>query len=250
MNRLVERLAQGAPVYGPFLKINSPAVVEVLARVGFDFVIVDREHGTFSFEAVENLVRTATACGIGSVVRLRSLLPREVGLALDCGATGIMLPMVETEAMARELVSCARFPPVGSRGVDGTTRLAGYSTVPLLEAAREQEDGLVIMAQIETRRGLENLNSILTVPGLTGIFVGPSDLSWSLGYPGHSDAEEVTVACRRVLEAARNRSLVAGIYVRDNEAAARWAKEGANLFGLSSDVAFLRDGARSALGVR
>lgn len=248
MNRLVEKLARGETVYGPFLKLNSPAVVEILAKVGFDFVIVDREHGVFSFEAVENLVRTASFCGIGSIVRLRSLLPREVGLALDCGATGIMAPMVDTAEMARELVDVAHFPPLGRRGIDGTSRLGGYSTARMLEAAREQESSLVVLAQIETRRGLENLESILAVPGLTGIFVGPNDLSWSLGYPGQTDGAEITEACRGIIAAASRRGLVAGIYAPDRVAVKQWTTVGARLFGLSSDVAFLRDGARSVLG--
>jgi 4-hydroxy-2-oxoheptanedioate aldolase len=248
LNRLTEKLAVGEPVYGPFMKLSSPTVVEILARVGFDFVIVDREHGTFSFEAVENLVRAADAYSMGVIVRLRSLLPREVGLALDCGATGIMAPMIETAEMAQELVNLSLFPPLGRRGVDGTSRLGGYSLISMAEATKRQENTLVVLAQIETKRGLQHLESILAVSGLTGIFVGPSDLSWSLGYPGDLEAPEVTEACSRIIAAARARELVAGIYARDRQAVEKWAGQGVRLFGLSSDVAFLRDGARSALG--
>ncbi len=249
MTRFAEKLVAGEAVYGPFLKLNSPAAVEIIAACGYDFVIIDREHGTFSFEAVESLIRTAQSCGLASIVRLRSLLPREIGVALDCGATGIMAPMIETAEMARDLVGFSRFPPHGRRGVDGTTRLGGYATLNMLKATREQEKALVIFAQIETKRGLENLESILEVLGLTGLFVGPNDLAWSLGYAGSPEAAEVASQCQKIIRAARQKGLTAGIYARNIDVARYWQSFGANLFGLSSDVAFLRDGARLALGL-
>lgn len=227
---------------GTFIGIGNPTVVEILGRSGFEFLCIDSEHAPFSPTEIQELLRASDSVGVPAIVRVSGLGP-EIGRALDSGAAGVLVPRVETAEQARAVVDAVRYPPTGSRGA-GPGRAAAYGADIMGYLARA-DDEVAAIIQVETATGVENVEEIAAVPGLDMIFVGPGDLSVSLGVAGGS--EEHTAAIRRIAAAARAAGVPLGIFCLTADAVARWAAEGATLFLLTGDLAMLADtGARFA----
>jgi 4-hydroxy-2-oxoheptanedioate aldolase len=175
------------PVLGAFLGLPSPPLVEVIGRSGFDFIILDGEHGCFSAESLEECLRAAAAVGLPAIVRPPNSDPHHIQAALDAGAQGVQVPSVVDAAQARLVVEAAHFPPKGRRGFGSTTRAAGYGFTPRQQVVRTAGDETMVVVQIESRQGVENLPAILAVDGVDMIFLGTSDMSLDYGYAGPSD---------------------------------------------------------------
>jgi len=145
-SRLKSLMRDGKVAIGPFLKFTDPAVVEIAAHAGFDFVIIDSEHGPISMETAQNMVRAAEACGISPVIRVRENTPSLILRALDIGAQGVQIPQVSTKAAATAAVSASRYYPDGDRGVCRFTRAASYSAVsgPDHFATSNQETTVIV----------------------------------------------------------------------------------------------------------
>jgi len=185
---------------GTWISIGHPTVVEAAGRAGFDFVVVDTEHTTMGLETVAELVRTADGIdGLGVFVRPAWNDPVRIKRILDVGVDGILVPMIDTPDDARELVEATRYPPDGIRGVAGG-RAAGYGE-KFHEYVTEGHRELLTVAQIETATGVENADEIAAVDGIDSLFVGPADLSASLGVFGQWESPELREAMGRVIEA-------------------------------------------------
>ena len=232
-------LKQGQLLIGSFFRLPSPDLVEIFGEAGFDFIIIDQEHGPVSAETVSNLVRACDLTGMAAVVRIPDNLPWMVQQALDVGALGVQVPQVGTVADAERTVRAAKFAPEGSRGVCRNVRAARYSSrdrYAYLEGANR--DTLVVI-QIESKAGVENLEGILSVPGIDAVFLGPYDLSQSLGIPGQTDHPLVRSTMDQVVTACRRAGVAAGVYADTPEAIRHWASMGAQYIAVGVDTALI-----------
>ena len=175
--------------------IPSPQIVEMLGKLGFDWVLIDGEHGTLSPESMELMIMAAEASGLTPIVRPASSSPEAILHALDRGALGIQVPHVNTAGEARRVVQAARYHPLGSRGLAAGTRAGNYGFgLALSDYAQQANRETLVCIQLEEVEALRNLDEILQVDGVDVFFIGPSDLSQSMGYPGRTDAPEVQAA--------------------------------------------------------
>jgi 4-hydroxy-2-oxoheptanedioate aldolase len=178
--------------------IPSPQMVEMIARLGFDWVMIDCEHGTISLETVELMVMAAEANGITPIVRPQTSDAGDILRVMDRGAMGVQVPHINTAHDAQSVVEAVKYYPLGKRGLAADTRPANYgfglSMSEYVEYANRQT---LISVQLEEAEALHNIDEILQVEGIDVFFVGPSDLSQSLGHPGRPDATEVREAIHR-----------------------------------------------------
>lgn len=185
---LKKRIAQGEPVVGTFVHLFSPALIEMIGYAGFDFIIIDNEHGGFTDNELEHLIRAAENSRIVPIIRVSSN-PDSIQKALDRGAKGIQVPMVNSKADAELIVRRAKFPPIGNRGTTYSIRPAKYGKTGGRSYLEQANDDLLIIAQIESEEGANQLESILSVPDIDVAFIGPLDLAISTGFDGAQDSE-------------------------------------------------------------
>jgi 2-keto-3-deoxy-L-rhamnonate aldolase RhmA len=226
--------------------LGAPLGTELLGRAGFDWLIVDLEHGAVTEAELLANILAARAAGTAALVRPQSGERLRIGRALDLGADGIMIPRLETTAEAREAVSYLRYPPDGVRGLALITRGAGLGSVGHAEV-RGLNEGILGIFQIESGQAVDNAAEIAGIDGVDVLFVGPTDLSHSMGIPGRFDDARFNDALRTVAEAASAAGKAAGILLRTASEAPRFRELGYRFLGIGSDAAFVTDAARSAM---
>ena len=232
-NRLKEKLTRGDVVCGAGMTIMAPGLVELAGLAGFDFVVLDEQHGWMNPESTAGLVRAAEKAGLTSMVRVPEIHPPTVGKLLDMGAQGIAFPSVNTAEDARRAVASVRYEPYGTRGSCPTVRAADYSMSSWAEHYERSNRDIFTLLLIETREGFDNLEAITEVEGIDAVLLGPVDLSSSLGVPGQVDHPEVV---RRVEWARRlvlDRGLVLCAFSLEFDSILRSAREGTRMFWLS-----------------
>jgi 4-hydroxy-2-oxoheptanedioate aldolase len=185
-------------------------MTELLALAGFDFLVLDAEHGFFSIESIEAMVIAADGAGIPAIVRVPSCAAAEVGRSLDAGAAGILFPRGDGCAAVRAAIESAKYPPDGKRGLGGV-RANRYGTQPLDRFVREANERSTIIAQIETAGALAELAAIAAEPGLDVLYVGPNDLTQALGVPGHYEDPRYKEALQKITRQAKTSGKAAGI---------------------------------------
>ncbi len=185
-------------------------MAELLALAGFDFLVLDAEHGFFSIESIEAMVIAADGAGIPAIVRVPSCTAADVGRSLDAGAAGILFPRGDGCAAVRGAIQSAKYPPQGKRGLGGA-RANRYATQPLDQFVKESNDRTVIAAQIETAGALAELAEIAAEPGLDVLYVGPNDLTQALGVPGQYGDPRYREALATIAARAKTAGKTAGI---------------------------------------
>jgi len=231
---------------GAFVGLGSPPAAELVGRAGFDWAIVDLEHG---FGTESELVATLHALettGTAALVRPQSTERLRIGRALDLGAAGIMIPRLETPDEVREAVSYLRYPPAGARGVALLTRGAGLGDVAHGDVAALNE-GILGIFQVESARAVENATEIAAIDGVDVLFVGPADLSHSMGVPGRFSEPAFRDALSRVVAACEASGKAAGILLYGTAGLRDHLDLGFRFVGLGSDAGWLLDGARTAV---
>ena len=241
-----QKLAQGNAVYGPFMKTLDASFVEITGHAGFDFAILDMEHGPAGFADMQNLIRSATLGGLASFVRTSDSSETAISRALDLGASGVQVPQIQSADEARAVIRAAKFFPKGERGVCRFVRAANYSSTPRNEYFTQANEALVIL-QIEGQKGLDALDDILNVKDFDILFIGPYDLSQSLGVPGDITHAKVVDAIRNITERARKTGIVTGVFADTVEAAKRWKNAGIQYISYSTDVGIYTDACKNIL---
>ncbi|MSU48401.1 MAG: hypothetical protein EXS37_04795 [Opitutus sp.] len=232
------KLARGETVFGPNLQIPSPELVELFGLAGFDFVMLDGEHGATT-PHLPSLILACDAAGVTSIVRVPSHDRGWVLPAMELGAGGIQVPMVETEAQARALVHEAKYPPLGGRGLSTVPRAARYSFTDPQRYRQAANREVLLIVQIETRRGVENAEAIARVPGVDLVFIGPADLAQSYGHaPGPVPEETATVIDDLIVRLAPIKPI--SVPALTSAEVARWHRLGVRSF-LTSSIIPLRD---------
>ncbi|MFC2037422.1 HpcH/HpaI aldolase/citrate lyase family protein [Chloroflexota bacterium] len=240
-----QRLVDGECVFGPFLKIPASAPVELVGYAGFDFCVVDLEHSPFTFERAEELVRAAQGVGLASIIRTFDGQPPTLVRALDTGCDGILVPNLQSRTETEMVVRGARFHPLGERGMDPHARSARYRMIPKEVYFAQANERTLIGVQIEGMMGVQNLDDIVQVDGIDLIFIGPYDLSQSLGMPGQVDAPPVLEKAREIVAAVRARGKAVGIYADNVESARRWRDLGIQFVAISVDVRIFLEACQS-----
>jgi 4-hydroxy-2-oxoheptanedioate aldolase len=246
---LRERLRNGQPFLAPFSIIPAVEIVELAAAAGFDGVILDTEHGAHGNESLAPLILAARANGIYPIARVRSSDPGWIAAALDAGAAGIIVPQIGSAKEAAAAVGAARFAPEGTRGANPFVRAAGYSGRKEWFAEANREVAVFLM--VEGASGVADLPAILETPNLDGIFIGPVDLSHSLGVPGEVGHPKVIETIEEVIAACAAKKMSSGIFAATPDSARRWIASGVTFIGLGVDTALMLQAMRGAVeGVR
>ncbi len=239
-NAVKRKLATGETVLGLFLGSDSPDLVEIFAYAGLDFVMIDGEHGSIDPHHAENLVRAAEATGITPLARVTQQTRQTILRFLDTGVQGVMVPWCQTAAEARDAVQAVKYYPEGNRGLAGARAAEFGVRTSLPDYVAQANAETMVIAQIETIQTLDALPEMLQVPGIDVFFIGPTDLSQSMGYPGctHEPAVQAVIerAIAQILAAGRH----AGIQNRDAEDLKRNRDQGVQFLSAASYGLFAR----------
>jgi 2-dehydro-3-deoxyglucarate aldolase/4-hydroxy-2-oxoheptanedioate aldolase len=245
MSGVRDRLAAGETLYGTFLGLGSALATEACAVAGFDWLLVDLEHGGGDERALLEQQLAGEARGVPMLARVESPERIRTGRLLDAGVSGIMFPRLDSVDHVRTAVRHLRYPPDGDRGVATYNRVYDFGLRPeRLATANESVLGIV---QVESRRALDAASGIAEIPGVDVLFVGPRDLSTDLGCPGRFDHPDFEEALDRVLTAAKDAGIAAGILAADARQAAAYSALGFRFVGIGSDASLLTRAAADAV---
>jgi 4-hydroxy-2-oxoheptanedioate aldolase len=240
-----EKIGKGV-VLGTFSKSSDPAFVEVMGHAGFDFVVLDLEHGPNNVLSLQNLIRAAEVSGLLPIVRVNEDTPSHIGQVLDVGAGGIQVPKVQSRQDVERIIQAARFSPQGMRGVCRFVRAADYSSTDRGAYFAESNATLLIL-QLEGQEAVENIEEILSVPGVDIVFIGPYDLSQSLGIPGEVRNPKVSEAMTKIVARCIQRKVLVGTFVDTLEDARRWRAAGVKYLCYSVDVGLFTEKCRETV---
>jgi 2-keto-3-deoxy-L-rhamnonate aldolase RhmA len=244
MSSFKEKLRKGRPQIGTLVSLGSPSIAEVLSRCGFDWLWIDMEHSPLSLEQTQSLIqakeKTCTA-----LVRLPSNDEVWIKRVLDLGADGIIVPHVSTAAEAEMAVTASKYPPTGTRSV-GLSRAQCFG-MDFASYLHEANDRLAVILQIEHVEGVRNIDSILKVPGVDGIIIGPYDLSGSYGKTGQLQDPEVKQAMKTVNEACKRHHIPLGVFALTPEQGQQYLKLGYQLVSVGVDIHYLWTAAKAGL---
>ncbi len=232
-------------VVGPFMKVNDPALVEIAAFAGFDFVIIDLEHGPNTFETVQGHVRAAQAKGITPVIRVPEINENMISKALDIGADYVQVPQIETAADAERVVKAAKFYPQGARGVCRYVRAADYASMPKENYFGNANKTTGIIIHIEGNIAFNNIDEILAVDGIDVIFIGPYDMSQSCGVPGQVNHPKVIAQMKEIVEKAKPLGKLVGTFVETPESSKQWIDLGVKYIAYAVDVGIYFDACKN-----
>lgn len=224
-------------------EIPFPNMPVLFKNNGLDFFIIDAEHGAFDYAALSGLIMTARLCHLPVIVRLPDNTRRDVTRLVDMGVDGLLLPMTHARQDIEPVVRNAKYAPVGQRGLSTMRGHAQYAPISLKPYMEEANARVKVFAQIESRRGLENIKDILSVDGLAGVFVGPNDLACDLGCIG--EKEPILQAVDTIGQAAKETGRISGIITADEAFIAQSKTSGMTMFCIGSELSMLRDGCRA-----
>ena len=232
---------------GSWVQIGHPAVVEIMASAGFDWLAVDLEHSTITLREAEDLIRIIDLKRVIPFVRLSSNNPEQIKRIMDAGAHGVIVPMIKTAGEAVSAVEAVKYPPIGERSV-GLARAQGYGA-KFSDYYDWQENGTYVVAQIEHIEAVNNLRAILSVPGIDGYIVGPYDLSGSIGKPGAFDDAQFLSAMEEIRKVARELNVPGGVHIvePDREALKKCINDGNTFIAYGVDTRMLDTVCREGL---
>ena len=252
--RLPDMLRSGQRLRGIFNGIPSPAIVEMCAYAGFDFLLIDNEHGSAGIETTEHMLRAARASNLPTLVRC---LEHDIARTLDIGAAGLQIPMVGSAAHAQSLVERIKYPlPARAAGISGrrgsafSSRAAGYGAFGGPAHTQRSNDGIALVVMIETVEGVDNAAAIAAVPGVDAVFVGPNDLAHAMGYENRWSEAPVQAAIEHSLKAVAAAGKCPGILALSPEDEDRYAAWGARYFATVSTAIITRALKEAAQGGR
>ena len=245
---LRKRVLSGECIYGTMIRqARDPGAPAIFAAAGFDFVFIDMEHGNYSMETVADLIRGAKSAGIATIIRVPHLETHFISRVLDAGAEGIMVPMTSTRQQAEQIVRYSKYTPLGQRGFGNQTGQTDYKPLKTPDFMKEANEHTLIVAQIETREAIENIEVILDVEGIDVGLIGPNDLSISMGIPDQMGSEIITKAIEEVVESAKKKGKASGIHIANIEAIKKWRAKGMTVLAYSIDIALMYSASKSSL---
>jgi len=244
---LKDKLRNNKLTIGSWIMMGNPMSVEVMALAGFEWLVVDLEHTSINLETAKSLITTIQSNNMKALARVSKNEEVIIKKMLDMGADGIVVPMVCSKEEAIQAVNYAKYPPVGKRGV-GLYRASKYGT-KFEEYKQWVDEELVIIAQIEHIKAVDNIDEILQVDGIDGTIIGPYDLSGSMGYPGEFERKDVKQAIQKVLNKCKKHNIPSGFHVVDTNPKKIKEKidQGCTFLAYGIDYFFMRDLAISGM---
>ena len=241
-NQVKEKLKRGEPALGAWLSLPSVPSARIMARLGFDWLVVDMEHSAQNPVLMADMVATIADAGTcAPIVRVPTNSVEWFKWALDAGAWGVVVPMVNSREEAQRAVEYTKYPPLGDRSIGGAFGPYGFGITNWHDYAQMANDEIIVTIQIESRQALQHLDEILSVPGIDVAFVGPNDLHAQLGLtPSSEGAEpEFTEALEHIKAAARKYHLALGMFSHNGEAAAERVRQGFQMISVTTDISSL-----------
>jgi 2-keto-3-deoxy-L-rhamnonate aldolase RhmA len=235
-NKTKAKLKAGKEVFGCFYRYPEPGIAEVLSYLGWDFIVFDAEHGTLEPRDCENLARAAELHDVTTLVRVTTNQPHVILRYLDTGIQGAQIPMINSKAEAEAAVRAAKYHPRGVRGLAGVRADDYAQRQPFKDYVVEANSETLIIAQVETGAGVEQIEEIIGVPDIDVIFIGQTDLAHSLGVPGEAAHPKVQEALEGIVSSVTRSDKALGVLVPNAQAAQTWQERGAKyiLIGLES----------------
>lgn len=231
MAHIKTKIQNNENVMGAFINFFAPPLVDMAGYAGFDFVIIDDEHGAFSSTELEHMIRAAESVGIDPVIRV-SYNTASIQKALDRGAAGIQVPMVSNGNEARQVVNSVKYPPIGRRGVAYSIRPAQFGVRKGTRYLEQENDNILITVQIETPEAVENFQDILETPGIDIAFVGRVDLSVNMGYRDNPYHYKVNETIQQLYELSQGYKVAMGTVANDCESSNQAFTSGARYVGV------------------
>jgi 2-keto-3-deoxy-L-rhamnonate aldolase RhmA len=245
MAKFNNKLNRGEAVIGTWINLTGPPIIEIIGRSGFDFLLIDGEHSPFNETDLRDALIACDNTPAESLVRVRANEEPRIKLALDLGANAVMVPMVNTVDDARRAVQAAKYPPLGGRGI-GPWRCSDYYR-NYEGYVNEANDATVLIVQIEHKDAVAAIDDIIAVKGIDAIFVGPADLSASLGHGTNTGNPDTVAAIELVAGACRAKGMPMGIDCLTPAHISRWGALGFRCFIFGADFVFLEEGASAAV---
>ncbi len=247
-NSVLEALKRGEPQVGTWLSLSSPLAARFMARVGFPWLTLDMEHSNCNWETASAIFAHIAEAHCVPLIRVPSITHENAKRALDLGAYGIVFPMCNTVELAELAVSSCKYPPTGTRSVGGSLHALNYST-NASEYYRHANEQVLVIVQAEHIDAVDQIDAILSVPGVDAVFVGPNDLLASMGKTPQmeTDDPQFVEALDRILRSAKSHGVAPGIHVADADAAKRRIEQGWQFIAISSELGFMNQAAASTL---
>jgi len=237
--QLKSKLARSELTIGSWITLGHPAIAEIMASAGFDWLVLDMEHSVLELGEVQTIIQVLDKQQCPAIVRLTSNHPDQIKRVMDAGATGVMVPMVKSAADAHAAIQSVYYPPRGQRGV-GLARAQGYGA-SFPEYQRWMEQNAIVVVMIEHVDAVNDIDAILSVPEIDAYIIGPYDLSGSMGRPGELNHADVQAAIERVLRAGQRAEKPGGIHViePDPDVLQQRIRSGFNFLGYTLDIRIL-----------
>ena len=247
-NPVRERLARGEAVFGPMVfEFFTPGLMSLLGQAGADFVVLDMEHSGIGPDTIKAQLGAARGTGVVPIVRVPGCAAHLIAPILDAGALGIMVPLVETRAQAEAIVGWCRYRPLGKRGLGFSVAHDDYGTGDIGKKMDEANARTLVVALIESQTGIDNVDAILSVPGIDVGWLGHYDLTDSMGIAGEFEHPRFAAAVETLLAAAARHGKAAGFLATSLEQARAWRAKGFRCLGHGTDVGLLRDVLRAGI---
>jgi 2-keto-3-deoxy-L-rhamnonate aldolase RhmA len=236
-NSVKSKLRTGAAAFGTMVfEFATTGIARIAAAAGAEFIIFDMEHTGWSMETIRGLLASARAAELVPMVRVPATEYHFLARALDLGAMGLMVPMVESAEQARRIAESSKYPPVGRRGAAFGVAHDDYRIGDVASTMRTSNAETLLIAQIETERGLENLDAIAAVDGIDVLWIGQNDLTNFLGIPGQADHPKYVEAERRVLDAAKRHGKAVGFMAMNVEQGRKLLAQGFRMLAYGGDL--------------
>ena len=245
-NEAKKALKQGKSIIGTMtMEFSSPEMARALAAAGFDFVIIDTEHSSYTLETVTDLIRAGKSLGMDCIVRVPDPLYHLMARTCDAGAQGLMVPRVETVDQVERVVQAVKYPPIGKRGFGVRPIHTNYETMPVPALLERMNEESMIIIQIESGKAVDNIDELLSADHVDVALIGPFDLSIDLKVPGEFEHPTVVEAIEKVIASCNRHDVAAGIHMGSVNAVIDWAGKGMRCLTCSSDLGMLSQAARS-----
>lgn len=247
-NKTKARLKAGEAVVGSWLGVPSAISARFMAQLGFDYLCVDMEHLPIGIESATAMFATIAASGVTPIARVPWNTPENIKRVLDCGAAGIVVPMVNTKAEAEAAIAAAKYPPQGIRSVGGALHALNFQTDPATYYSKANDEILVVL-QAESPEGVANADEIMSLPGVDAVFIGPNDLLSMMHKTPRMECDDpqFVEALDHIQKTAAKYGIASGIHTANHEACNRRIQQGFRFMAIASDARFLVAGAQAEI---
>ena len=247
-NPLKRTLKAGGVVLGTMIgHLRVPAVAVMMKNAGWDFIFVDCEHGSFTQSSLTDFCIAARGVNLPTIVRVPSIHePQKLYQTLDLGATGLLCPQTETREQVEAIIHATKYHPMGQRGMATRSVHTSWGKYKGSELTARLNQETMIVLQIESKRAVENLEKLITVPGVDAAFIGPNDLSQTLGLPGDPTAPEVVKYVEQALATCRRSNVPCGVHTFDIAGAKQWIQRGMQFMACGNEATWLVDSGQKA----